>query len=223
MPSSLPHSNAAYRQRVLASLAGVLGLILLLVHGWPAPSPSSDRSFGDRSSDRIQITEIQPTRQPQTQSPPPPAPRPPVVVPNDVIVEHEATFGDRPLQVEVPGDDPTRSDGADTPPSATRPPDTGARLLRNVQPRYPSAARNDDVRARIRVGVAISVDGRVQNATIVDRWRVSEDGQIRPVGQLGYGLESAALTAARRSLFRPARHDGRPVASRTTLTFTFGH
>ena len=225
MPSSsLPHSDAVYRQRVLAALAGVLGLILLLIHGWPgAPSPSSDRPFGDRPSERIQIEQIQPTRQPREQSPPPPAPRPPVVVPNDVIVDYEWDVGDSPLQVEMPDDDPTRQDGADSSPPATRTPDTDARLLRNVQPRYPSAARDKRVRARVRIEVAVTEEGRVQNATVVERWRVSENGQARPVARLGYGLESAALSAARRSLFRPAHHDGRPVATRTTLTFTFGN
>ncbi len=222
--SSFPaHSDARYRQRFLAALAGVLGGLLLLVHGWPTSSASSDRPFGPRSPDRIQITEIQPTRQPQEQSPPPPAPRPPIVVPNDEVVEYDATFEDAPLQVEMPADDPTKRDGADTPPRATRSLDTGARLLRNVQPRYPASARDDGIRARVRVEVAVTAEGRVQNATIVDRWRVTEDGQVRAVGQLGHGLEAAALSAARRSLFRPARHDGRPVASRTTLTFTFGH
>lgn len=223
MPSSLAHSDAAYRQRVLASLAGVLGLLLLLIHGWPAPSPSSDPPFNDRPTDRIQITEIQPTHQSQRQSPPPPAPRPSVVVPNDEIIDYETDFGDSPLQVEVPADDPARRDGADTPLNDTRAPNTDARLLRNVQPRYPPSARSDGIRARVRVEVAITAEGQVENATVVERWRMSKTGQVQPVGQLGYGLEAAALTAARRSLFRPARHNGRPVASRTTLTFTFGN
>jgi protein TonB len=42
------------------------------------------------------------------------------------------------------------------------------------------------------------------------------------VPSLGYGLEESALDAASRSLFRPAEQNGEPVATRTTITFTFG-
>ncbi|MFO8099219.1 MAG: energy transducer TonB [Salinibacter sp.] len=217
-------SDTEYRQRVLAALAGVLTVALLLVHGWPTPTPSSSEGpFRDRATERIPVESIQPTSQPREQSPPPPAPLPPVVVPNDVIVDQEIEFEDGALQVERPSEDADRQEGDRDPVDATRQPDTGARLLRNVQPKYPSAARDDDIRARVRVEVSVSAAGRVDSATVLDRWRVSEDGQARPVAQLGYGLEDAALSAAQRSLFRPARHEGRRVATRTTLTFTFGN
>jgi hypothetical protein len=62
----------------------------------------------------------------------------------------------------------------------------------------------------------------VTTATVLKRWRLSDGGQARPVAQLDYGLEEAALVAARRSRFRPAQQNGRPVASQTTLTFEFG-
>jgi len=168
------------------------------------------------------VKEIQPTRQSREQNPPPPAPLPPVVVPNNEVIETPVTFGDAALRVETPEDDPTRQDGNNTRRAATRQPDTGARLLRNVQPQYPSAAQDDDVRARVRVGVTVSKAGRVEEAVVLERWRLSEGGSAQPVAALGYGLEEAALAAARRSLFRPARHKGQPVATRTTITFTFG-
>ncbi|MFP4228736.1 MAG: energy transducer TonB [Salinivenus sp.] len=216
-------SDTVYRQRVLTALAGVLTAAVLLVHGWPDPASSpSEAPFSDRTPDRIQIETIQPTSQPREQSPPPPAPLPPVVVPNDVIVEQDVEFEDGALQVETPSDDAERQAGDRDPVGATQQPDTGARLLRNVQPKYPMDARDDDIRARVRVEVSVSAEGRVESATVLDRWRVSEEGHARPVAQLGYGLEAAALSAAQRSLFRPARHEGRPVPTRTTLTFTFG-
>lgn len=218
-----PQSDVRYRQRVLTALTLVLGGLLLMVHLWPAPSATPDRPFSSRSSERIQIREIQPTRQSHEQSPPPPAPLPPVVVPNNRIVEDERTYDDGPLQVELPDDDATQREGTQDPVAATRPPDTGARLLRNVQPRYPSAARDDGIRARVRVEVLITETGTVREATVIERWQISNNGQLRPVGHLGHGLEAAARSAARRSLFRPAHHNGAPVASRTTLTFTFGN
>jgi outer membrane biosynthesis protein TonB len=146
---------------------------------------------------------------------------PPVVVPNDVLVEEEIDIGDAELRVDMPEDDEKLQDGADQA-TAARQPDTDARLLRNVQPNYPSAAREDEVRARVEVELQIANDGRVQQATIRRRWRLSEEGTPRPVSELGYGLEEAALTAAQRSLFRPARANGRAVPTRKVITFTFG-
>jgi outer membrane biosynthesis protein TonB len=136
-------------------------------------------------------------------------------------VETELEFGESELQVEMPEDDAELQEGADQA-TAARTPDTGARLLKNVQPTYPSAARQEDVRARIKVEVRITETGHVEEATIRRRWRVLADGSSRPVQTLGYGLEEAAIAAAQRSLFRPAQASGQPVATRTVLTFTFG-
>lgn len=216
-------SDRAYRRRFLLSLATVLGLGVALVHLWPVPSPSTpDGPFGERGAERIQINEVQPTTQAREQAPPPPAPVPPRVVPNNVVIEEEIEFGTSALAVEDPDDDDRLQDGTTQTPTATRTPDTNARLFRAVQPDYPSAARKDGVRARVRVSVQVSETGRVTTATVLKRWRLSDGGQARPVAQLDYGLEEAALVAARRSRFRPAQQNGRPVASQTTLTFEFG-
>lgn len=216
-------SDHAYRRRFLVSLAVVLGLGLALVHWWPAPAPSTpDGPFGERGADRIQINEVQPTSQAREQAPPPPAPVPPRVVPNNVVIEEELDFGTSALAVETPDDDDRLQDGTTQTPTATRSPDTNARLFRAVQPNYPSTAREEGVQARVRVSVQVSETGQVQTATVLQRWRLSEGGHARPVAQLNHGLEEAALVAARRSRFRPAQQNGRPVASQTTLTFEFG-
>ncbi len=215
-------SQRSYYRRVMGAIIGVLLLAIALVRWWPTPSPSSPSEvFRDRASDRITLRDVQPTSQSQEKNPPPPAPLPPVVVPNDVLVEEEIDIGDAKLRVDVPEDDEKLQDGADQA-TAARQPDTDARLLRNVQPNYPSAARDDEVRARVEVELQITKDGRVQEATIRRRWLLSKEGTPRPVSELGYGLEEAALTAARRSLFRPARADGRKVPTRKVITFTFG-
>jgi hypothetical protein len=214
--------DLTYRERVMGALVLVLALALLVVRGWPGGGSSAPAElFRDRPDDRIQIREIQPTSQSQEKNPPPPAPLPPVVVPDEVLVKEELDFGESALRVETPEDDARLQDGADRAPTA-RQPDSGARLLKNVQPTYPAAARDDEVRARIQVEVEIGTTGRVQSATVRRRWRLHEDGSAEPVDQLGYGLEEAALAAAERSLFRPATSGGTPVVSRKVLTFTFG-
>lgn len=209
-----------YRLKMMGSMVVVLGLAVLLVTFWPAASGSdSDLPFSD-TADFVEIDEIQPTSHSQELAPPPPAPLPPVVRPVDEIVETRFDASG-PLMVDDPGEDARQSDGA-AQTVAARLPDVGARLLRAVQPQYPSAAKQSGVKARVVVEVAVNEQGRVTEASVVKRIRISKGGRPRAVGQLGYGIEQAALRAARRSLFRPAEKGGSPVSTRTQLTFTFG-
>lgn len=92
-----------------------------------------------------------------------------------------------------------REGDAETSQSAA--PEIGARQLRIPEPNYTEAARI------LRRVLLSSEDG---------------SGTKRTVEALGYGLEEAALDAARRTLFRPARAGGKAVQSRKTLTLTFG-
>ncbi len=221
--SVLSVSDHEYRRRFLGALALVLALGIALVRWWPAPAPPSlDGPFRERGPERIQVNEIRPTTQSRERTPPPPAPVPPVVVPNDVVIEEEIEFGEGTLAIEDPGDDERLQEGNSQITTAARRPDTNARLFRAVQPDYPSSARNHSVQARVRVSVQVSKTGRVEEATVLKRWRLLGEGRTRRVAHLEYGLEEAALVAARRSRFRPAQHNGTPVASQTTITFEFG-
>lgn len=206
------------------SLAATLLLLIGLVRLWPAgPADATPRLYSSRGDEAIQINEIQPTSHAQQRTPPPPAPLPPIVRPNDELIEEEPLdFTDSDLPIEEPDTDDQQQEGiADA--SAGSQPDTNARLLRYVEPDYTRAAREDNVRARVVVEVNVDAQGRVQSATILKRMLLDEDGTpTRVVSRLGYGLEEAALTAAQQCLFRPARADGQPVATRTTLTISFG-
>ncbi len=79
---------------------------------------------------------------------------------------------------------------------------------------YPEAALGTGTRAEIVVGVTIDETGAVRDSTI-------EKSRVQ-----GSAPESifheAALAAARRARFDPAREGGLPVRSTSTLTFTFG-
>ena len=218
----MPTARSTYYRRVLGALVGVLLGAIALVRGWPVLAPdAAPARFRDAPAERIQIRDVQPTQQAQEKTPAPPAPLPPVVVPEEVLIEEELEFGETSLSLDLDGEDATLQEGADR--TATAPaPETGARLLRSVQPTYPPAARDDGVRARVEVSVQISKTGTVEAATVRRRWRVAPDGARTPVARLEHGLEEAALAAARQSLFRPARQGGRPVATQKVLTFTFG-
>ena len=221
--SVLSVSDHEYRCRFLGALVLVLALSIVLVRWWPAPVPSPrEGPFRERGPERIQINEIQPTAQSREHTPPPPVPAPPVVVPNNIVIEEEIEFDEGTLAIEDPGDDARLQSGNSERTTAARRPDTNARLFRAVQPDYPSPARKQSVQARVQVSVQVSKRGRVEEATVLKRWRLSDGGRTRPVAHLEHGLEEAALVAARRSRFRPAQHNGTPVASQTTITFEFG-
>lgn len=215
-----PDRDDTYRLHILISTVTVLTLAIVFVLFWPNRStPPTELPFMDGATDFVEIDEIIPTNQSQDLKPPPPAPLPPIVVPEDVLVEIEFD-GSSNLAVDEPGDDATLQDGADRP-TLARSSEVGARLFRSVQPTYPERAQKDDVRAKVVVEVAVDESGRVTEASVIRRERITRSGST-PVPSLAYGLEESALDAARRSLFRPAERNGEPVATRTTITFTFG-
>lgn len=218
-----------YRPRVMACLAATLLLLIGAVKLWPPPEAAeAPVTFHTRAPEVIQLEEVQPTRQEAGRKPPPPTPLLPIVVPNEVVLEEvPLELSDNRLPVEEPG---ATDDGAAPVPAPnagpTGPvarPDTGPKTVRFVEPEYTREARRRKVRAELVVEVLVDERGRVQETKIVERFLLGEDQADRkPVAELGYGLEEAALAAAERWVFRPARHNGRPVASYTTLTFTFG-
>lgn len=201
-----------------------LSIMIGLVHFWPSWSTGPDVVYSAAGSEVIHIEDIQPTRQSLEKRPPPPAPLPPVIVPNDVVTEVEPLlFTDTALPIEEPGEDDERQEGTSQAAPAAQQPDVNARLLRYAEPEYPRAARRRGIEAEVVIEVDIDPQGRVQSAAVVRRVLLGQDGEsARTVDQLDYGLEEAALTAARQCLFRPARANGEPVSTRTTLTIRFG-
>lgn len=171
----------------------------------------------------IDVDEIQPTRQAR-RAPPPPAPPIPVIVPDDVVLEeYELDFSDSHLlDLEDPGEDIAETEGTDA--VATGGGTTvGPKAVRFVEPEYTREARRRRIRAEVVVEVLVDDRGRVQETLIEERFILDREGGSKtPVTELGYGLEEAAVSAAKRWIFRPARENGKPVPSYTTLTFTFG-
>ena len=74
-------------------------------------------------------------------------------------------------------------------------------------PAYTSAAREASVEGKVRVEVSVGADGSVTNA--------------RVISGLGYGLDEAALSAARRASFEPATRCGKPVAATFVIAMRF--
>ncbi len=160
-------------------------------------------------------------------APPPPLPAlPPVEVEDEVVLE------DVPLDIErvtVPAP-PLPGPPADAPPGedettqrassggVTRDPTP----VRMTQPTYTDEAQRRRVRAEVRVEVLVSTSGRVEKATIRERYLLGRGDERTAVDTLEYGLETAALEAARRWMFRPAMRNGERVAQSFVLTLSWG-
>lgn len=209
---------------MMVCTACVLVLALAVVHGWPrteveieTPPPS------EREMIAFVADAVMPTVRPGG-APPPLAPRIPVEVPNDTPLD----FPYLDFNVELPsvvagvenglldtGDD--ESGGGSYVYAPPRP-------LRFVEPEITPEARRRGIRARIVVRVNVDADGKVTSAEITLRHiAVDRAGtQLQAVDRVSYGLEEAALTAARQWLFRPARDGGQAVPAHYDLTFSFG-
>jgi protein TonB len=96
------------------------------------------------------------------------------------------------------------------------------RLVRITQPQYTEEARSKRLKARVEVLVQIDDTGKVTDARISRRWIIGRNNEETPTSKLEYGLEEAALSAASRHLFRPARLNGKPIPSEYTLDMKFG-
>lgn len=215
----------AYPLRIMACLAGSLALLIGVFVFWPPPSPDApgDEPYSVRAQEVIAIEEIAPTRQ-QQRRPPPPAPLPPVAVPDDRIFEEQPlTLDDTFFPIDEPGEDELFVEGTEGNQTSTQAVEIGPKPVRFVEPEYTREARRKRIRAEVVVEVLVDERGRVQQTQILERYLLGEEGTAREaVGALGFGLEEAALAAAERWLFRPARKNGEPVQSFTTLTFSFG-
>ena len=215
-----------YHVRILGSLAASLLLFVVMVNVWPSKHDEGDRKprFRVHEQEAIAIDEIKPTRQ-SNQKPPPPAPPIPVVIPNETVLDDvELDLSESVLLSEDDGVGTGLIEGPDNERS-TRPsgPTVGPKTVRFVEPEYTREARRKRVRAELVVEVLVDQKGRVRRTEIVERFLLDKEGSNRtPVELLGYGLEEAAISAAERWVFRPARRNGEPVESVTTLTFTFG-
>ncbi len=213
--------NDYYLLRVMSCMAVALLVLVVCVRFWPPPGVPQPLDIVYDRQISIQIDDIVPTTQ-QRRTPPPPAPLPPVVVPDDVIIDEELDLEVNPLSTigpeidhSLPMSDDLESSGI----AAAESP----KLILVVTPEYPRAARRRNIKAEVIIAVVVNQQGRVQSARIVDLYLLnSKDGTRTRVDTLGYGLEEAALSAAERSLFRPARQAGVAVRSNHQLSIKFG-
>ena len=211
-----------YILRLLASILVAQVLVLLCIKLWPLPLTPEPLDITYSNPEAIQMEEIVTTHQTRL-APPPLPPLPPVIRPEDIILEEDLALDFNPLTVigppmdEIPAEpEGIRSNGI----AASEPP----KPIRIVTPEYPRSAQRRKIRAEVVVTLVVDQRGEVRSPQVLERYLLDEKGNTRTlVDELGYGLEEAAINAAMRSLFRPARKEGIVVASNHKLTFKFGN
>lgn len=234
--------------RALACLAASLAVTNIVFTAWPGEMRSPEPLPLPPPQEMIALEEIAQTTQvtPAYIPPPPLDDRLPLSeVPDDRVLEEvlrdvplaplprfEGTATGEsvaPMQPGPPGPPPAPSAGppqaapAPTPSSdrLVETPDQSPRVTRQAFPSYPDAARREGVRARVRVRVVVSSGGQPSDPQIVERVVLKGNGREEAVGSLPFGMDAAALEAARRHLFRPARDGGERVRAYAILTLSF--
>jgi TonB family protein len=102
-----------------------------------------------------------------------------------------------------PADDPNETPPPPAGPTLSKRP----RLLESVTPKYPPEAWAQDVEGDVTLLLWVDEQGRVEAAEVVST--------------PGFGLETAALVAAKQLRFTPAEMDGEPVKVKIRYTFRF--
>ncbi|HLT47053.1 MAG TPA: TonB family protein [Rubricoccaceae bacterium] len=243
MPRRPPTDPAArerlYQTRALGGLAASVLVVLAAFRLWPAaPGPTlADFERVERPREQVDIELIEPTVQRETAPPaPPPPPQdvalPPVEVPDERVVEERVAVIDLPALEPTVNAPPAPPSAPPAPPGPPQPEEGPAPLVerpsrspvpvRFSEPAYPPEARREGIRARVRVRVLVDDRGRVEEARIVERVMLGRGDREELVPSLPYGMDEAALDAARRYQFRPAQDDGRRVRSYTMITCSFG-
>lgn len=217
-----PHRDEhRYRITTLLCMAAALTASIGVVRFWPdfGTKANTDGVFNTRGLP-IDLEMIDQTRQ-IAKPPPPPAPLPPIVVPDDVVLNFEEL--DVTAEIDIEGDADAEAESSLAGPRFVAKADQGPKPIRFVEPEYTEQARKQKIRASILVEVLVDEKGRVIESKIVDRFIYEKKNKPPvPVRRVGFGIEEAALSAADRWRFRPARHGGRLVQTYYTLTFRFG-
>lgn len=210
-----------YILRLLAGIIAAQLLVLVCIKLWPLPAAPQPADLIYSSPDMIQMEEIVNTTQAR-RAPPPPPPLPPVIMADDIILEEDLTLDFDPLTITGPPmeDIPTEPEGVlSSGVLSSEPP----KPIRIATPEYPRSAQRRKIHAEIVIALVVDKRGRVQSPRIIERYLLNQKENTRTlVNELGYGLEEAAVNAALRSLFRPAKKDGVTVDSNHQLAFKFG-
>jgi protein TonB len=199
-----PKVDLKLKYRKILELSTILALLVMIFTFFAFKKFEIATELPQSVDIKIEMLEIPPTQ--QLQRPPPPSrPMIPVEVEDDdllddvTIEETEIVFEARD---EAPPPPPPEDDEVYEFFAVSEKPE----IIKKEVPEYPDLARRAQIEGKVVVTVTIGKDGRVENAII-----------FKSVPM----LDEAALTAARKCIFKPAKQRDKYVKVKMNVPFDF--
>lgn len=216
------YKHLHYRHKFMLCLSVSLIIMIVIFKFWPSITKEDKREVYIEPTQEIFVEQSIATKQ-ETTPASPPKPQIPVPVPNDEIIEEEIELLDFEdmLSLEKIGEgDAGQTGDADEPVASPQRPPTPLKI---IEPPTPEEARSAEIIAEVYVTFLVDKKGFVEEIFISSIRKYEPNAQdFEIVPEIGYGIMSASLTAAKKWRFNPAKDKGKPVKAYTTQVFSFG-
>ncbi|MEX2457186.1 MAG: hypothetical protein WD381_07710, partial [Balneolaceae bacterium] len=209
-------SEIDYRNRFLLSILVAQILVLMTFKFWPEEKREINVYNVEPPERQVLLDEIEITQQ-RSSPPPPPKPIIPQPVPSDEVIDYELDIDELDDLPEMPDLDPGDGSGVDGDEARI----VGSPQIPPTVIRIVEATTPDEVPPELRgnlemiVNFLVDENGDVEEASIMEIRKYSNDGEYEILPYVQYGLMDAVLKAALQWRFRPARQDGENVKAFT--------
>lgn len=211
-----------YRHRFMLCLSVSLLSMILIFKFWPGFVTENNNNDYIEPTQEIFVEQSIATKQ-ETAPASPPKPQIPVPVPDDEVIEEDIELLDFEdiLSLDKIGEgDIGQTGDSDEPVASPQRPPTPLKI---IEPPTPEEARAAGIIAEVYVTFLVDKKGFVEEIFISSIRKYQSNAQdYEIVQEIGYGIMSASLTAAKKWRFNPAKDNGKPVKAYTTQVFSFG-
>ncbi|MEE4311320.1 MAG: energy transducer TonB [candidate division KSB1 bacterium] len=199
MPTSRHKYNLEYRSNFRKALIYALTIVIIMFHLFPK-FDKTESDYPDAININIQVENIPATRQSRYVPPPP---RPAVPIPtDDELIPADETIEETDLRI-TPMTSPNSQSGYGVAKI------TSPRLIDEVFPEYPEQDYKKGITGVVKLHVQVDAKGRVGDVVVLGNTTGSDR------------CARAAVQAARKTRYIPARKGTEPVASWTVRYIRF--